>query len=345
MTDKFKIGIVGLNFGEYIVSEISGGNAAPYFTLEGICDINTERAAYISKKHNVKAYSSLKDMLGSGDISVVGLFTGPVGRAKIIKQIIESGRDVITTKPFETDAAEAEDVLKLARRLGRKIMLNSPSPTPLRDLRKIISWADEYELGRIIACRCDSWVSYREKADGTWYDNAGLCPVAPIFRLGIYLINDLVRLIGKARDVQVLHSRIFTGRPTPDNAQLGILFENGAIANVFSSFCVGDGQYYKNSLILNYERGTITRNIGLTTREMTSEKAFLTLTALCADGRQTVQNYIADGSPEEYPWLDFYNILQNKNEIPEKTDMVIVEAIRVVNAMARAEKSGRTEKV
>ncbi len=38
------------------------------------------------------------------------------------------------------------------------------------------------------------------------------------------------------------------------NAQLGIRFNNGAIANIYSSFCVDDLQFYRNSLTLNFER-------------------------------------------------------------------------------------------
>jgi predicted dehydrogenase len=245
--EKIRIGIVGLNFGICIVDDIVNGDAAPFFTVAGVCDLNRERAAHISKKFSVRVIENLDDILAAEDIPVVGLFTAPSGRAKLMERILDAGKDIITTKPFELDAKEAEAVLQKARRLGRKIMLNSPSPLPSPDLRQILEWADIYNLGNIVACRCDTWASYRENADGTWYDSPNLCPVAPIFRLGIYLINDIARLMGKAKTVQVLHSQLLTKRPTPDNAQLGILFESGAIANVFASFCVEDGQYYKNS--------------------------------------------------------------------------------------------------
>ena len=50
-------------------------------------------------------------------------------------------------------------------------------------------------------------------------------------------------------------------RPTADNAQIAIEFENGALANVFASFCVGDGRPWPDEVTLNYERGTIQRCI------------------------------------------------------------------------------------
>lgn len=74
-----------------------------------------------------------------------------------------------------------------------------------------------------LGARADIWASYREQADGTWYDDPQKCPVAPVFLLGIYLINDLIQLFGPVRDVQVLQSRLSTGRPTADNGQLSLL--------------------------------------------------------------------------------------------------------------------------
>jgi predicted dehydrogenase len=151
--------------------------------------------------------------------------------------------------------------------------------------------------------------------------------------------------MGKAKSVQVLHSQLLTKRPTPDNAQLGILFENGAIANVFASFCVEDGQYYKNSLVLNFERGTVTRNMCAVTREQLARETTLSLVTLDSNKRQTVINTTIAGSTEQYQWDEFHRILTGKAEIPEAADRAMTEAIRIVNAMARAEQSGRMESV
>ena len=74
------------------------------------------------------------------------------------------------------------------------------------------------------------WVNYCEQADGGWYDDPERCPVAPVFRLGIYIINNLAELFGEPEKVCALSSRILTGRPTADNADLAVLFKNGAIA-------------------------------------------------------------------------------------------------------------------
>lgn len=88
-------------------------------------------------------------------------------------------------------------------------------------------------------------------------DSVSECPAAPIFRIGIYGVNDLLTLMGEVKSVQVATSRLFTGRPTPDNAYLLMLFENGATASVNANFCISDGYCYPATLMLHYERGTI----------------------------------------------------------------------------------------
>ena len=336
--NRVKIGIVGLNFGKYIIEQLLTGTAKDYFELAAVCDIDTNKAMETAEKFAVKAYFDLDELLLNPDIPAIGLFTSPVGRAELIRKIIYSGKDVMTTKPFEVDPDKALEVLKEADRMGKAVHLNSPSPLLPPDLVQIRKWVKEYDLGRPIACRCDSWTSYRENMDGSWYDDPNKCPVAPIFRLGIYLINDLVRLFGKAEKVQVMQSRIFTNRPTSDNAQLGIQFENGLIANIYGSFCINDGQYYRNSMILNYENGTIYRDIGLI---KLGEANGLKMSVIKHDLMDT--HTIKHGRSGDYQWDVFYRTINGERPDSMITPEEVVEGVKIIKAMNKAQKSGCME--
>jgi predicted dehydrogenase len=343
--DPMNIAVVGLNFGRHIVREITEGEGAEHLRLAAVCDLREDVAQEVAREKGVKAYSELEEVLGDPDIPAVGLFTGPEGRADLIRRIIYAGKDVLTTKPFELDPDAALKVLREARELGRVVHLNSPAPLAPPDLAQIQAWVRQYELGRPVACRADVWVSYREKADGRWLDAPDKCPVAPIFRLGIYLINDLVCLFGPAVKVQVLHSRIFTGRPTPDNAQLGILFQNGALANVYASFCIDDKQYYQNSLVLNYQSGTVYRNIGPLENPMESDTTQLSLAARNGEETNLTEFVTLDGHPGVYQWEAFVRAVRGEKLADEVTPEQIVAGLKVIHAMARADKSGKTEAV
>ena len=341
--DKKRIVIVGLNFGRCMVfSEFVHGKAGEYFELAGLCDLDADKCRNMAANLGVRAYANLAEVLADPEVAVVGLFTGPWGRAGLISQIIRAGKDVMTTKPFELDPQAAMDVLLEARRLGRVVHLNSPGPQPSEDLRQIARWREQYNLGRPVAARADAWVSYREQPDGSWYDDPARCPAAPVFRIGIYMINDLVGVMGQAKSVQVTSSRIFTARPTADNAQVTIQFADGAIASVFASFCVDDQEPYKNALVLNFERGTIYRNSG----PSEGQPAFCRMELVTPDGQQKViQRTTTTSYSGLYQWDVLHRAISGEkieNEVPPEQ---IVQAVRIVRAIATAEQSAKTELV
>jgi predicted dehydrogenase len=192
--------------------------------------------------------------------------------------------------------------------------------------------------------RADIWANYREVEDGSWYDDPAKCPVAPIFRLGIYLINDLLRLVGRPVAVSVMSSRIFTGRPTADTAQAAISFADGTLANIFSSFCINDAHWWMSSLTLNYENGTVYRNVGPTCGTDPRREPELAVVTN-RSGRQETFRAIAKGASEDYQWDVFYDAILGHPREDELLPEDVVAAIRVVQAMARAQESGKTEPV
>ncbi len=339
-----KIGFVGLGFGAAVAETLIRGAASECFAVAAVCDADEAKVAAFCAKYPVKGYTSLEALLADGDIPAVALFSGPVGRAALLRTIIRAGKDVITTKPFELDPAAARSVLEEARRLGRTIQINSPAAERPGYLKQILAWQQEHGLGRPVSCRAEMLISYREQADGRWFDDPQLCPAAPVFRLGIYSLNDLIALFGPVRAVQVLSSRLFTGRPTADNAQLGLEFVSGAIGSVHATFCVDNGQHYANALTLHYERGTILRNVFPVEYGEAEHSSRLTLVASQPGGglvRQTWESAEVSGS---YPWQSFHAAMTGVRAVELPVDD-IVNATAVLAAMGRAERSGRTELV
>ena len=337
---RVKIAIVGLNFGRHILEQLQTEPAKSCIELAAVCDMDRKKAEEAAAKYGVPYYTSIDELLGNAEIPAIGLYTGPNGRAGLIRQLIRAGKDVMTTKPFELDPAAAADVLQEAAKLGRVVHLNSPSPTLPNDLQQLEKWRTHLNLGRPVAARADVTVRYNEKADGSWYDDPHRCPVAPIFRLGIYLINDLIRICGLPESVIVVQSRIFTGRPTSDNAALSIFFKNGAIGNVFASFCVDDGQLYRNSLTVNFERGTVYRNVG-----PVQGKQRLQVVMKKPDGSLHAEEMeCPEPVSGAYQWEVFARAVRGE-KIGDLPPEQIVAGVQVLAAMMRAERSGLPEKV
>ena len=332
---RLPIAIVGANFGRHIISELSTQPAGQWFRIVAVCDRDRARADACAAACGARACYDLDEILADAEIPVIGLFTGPVGRAQLLQRIIRAGKHCMTTKPFEEDPQAARAVLDEAQRLGLAIHLNSPAPVRSPDLAVIERWRTEFGLGRPVSAFTETYASYRESADGTWLDDPQHCPVAPLYRLGVYLINDLMRLFGPATDVQVQSSRLFTGRPTPDNAQVGIRFANGALATVAASFAVADGDHYRNSMVLHFERGTIYRDMG-----PDREHARGRLSLIASDGpgkRRVVAEEVVESTSGAYRWDLLHQAVRGEPIADALSPADIVEGLYVLEAIRRAD--------
>lgn len=333
MKERIKVAVVGLTFGSYVIENelLKGGK--DYFEIDCVCDLNAEKAKTWGEKLSVPYYQDMDKMLDERKVGACVLITGPVGRAKLIDKCIDRGIHVMTTKPFELTAAEAERVLRRAREKNIIVQMNSPSPRPASYMKAILDYAQRFDLGRPIAYRAADWCNYREKADGLWYDDPSLCPVAPVFRLGIYMINEVAVLMGDVERVNVVESRVFTQRPTADNAILSVLHKNGVVGSIFASFCVNDLQHYKCSYEINYERGTIYKAVKPRNSETSGNKVAMQV-VYTKDGEQHMfEEEITESS--NYQWDVFYNSIGGKKYDDMITDDKIVAGIRMIELMKK----------
>ncbi len=321
--------VVGINFGVWVIeNELLKKPGSDFFNLYAVCDINKEKTDSIAEKYGVKAYYDIDTALCDEQIDVFVLITGPNGRAKLIDKIISRGKPVMTTKPFDISADETFFVLKKAESLNIPVFMNSPTPVAAGELQQVSEWITRFNLGRPIGYRASTYCSYREKPDGSWYDDPALCPAAPVFRLGIYLLNDLCRFLSPVKTVNVLQSRIFTERPTADNAMLSTLHEDGTIGSIYASFCIDDLQYYRGSFEIMFEKGTIYKNAGA----KETEDIVLELAANVG-GSLTVERAAIDGSISGYQWENLYRAMQGEDIGERVTPEAVASVIRIIEQM------------
>jgi hypothetical protein len=163
-----------------------------------------------------------------------------------------------------------------------------------------------------------------------------LCPAAPLFRLGIYLINDIGWFFSQVEHVDLLQSRIFTQRPTADNAQLSVLYANGAIGAIYASFCIDDQQYYRCALELNFERGTLYRNVG----PMVVENNQIQLAVVAVkEGKQQMRQTVVPSQGAGYQWDEFQRaILQQQGTSLAYADRIIA-GLQIIAGMQQANRN------
>jgi predicted dehydrogenase len=336
-----RLGLCGLGYGIKQGRLLLQRPFADSIRIVAVCDQIPERLSRGVAEFKCKGYASLESLLEDKEIEAVGLFSSPAGRAELIMKIIRAGKHVMTTKPFELDPVAALEVLYEARRRKRLIHLNSPSSVLGRDLAIVQEWQARYSLGEIIFAQSDCWYRALETPDGSWYDDPELCPVAPICRLGIYGINDILALMKEPVELQVLESRIRTLRPTPDVAQVSVRFANGSMAVVRATWCCGP---IRNNQVSEYvfERGVIRRSYEI--GGVWESDTILTLDAIDRDDRAVrdeakVSQYLTNSA---YRWDLFHLGIRQGGVVAEVPPEVVVAGVRFMVDVASASRGGGT---
>ncbi len=334
--------VVGVNFGARIARSLS--TDIPFAQLAGLCDLDTVKTSTLANELGVRAYRDLEDLLSDPAVEAVALFTGPSGRGRLVQRILNAGKHVMTTKPFELDVEEAEAACLTARRCGLALHMNSPAPSPAADMAAIRGWLADGSLGRPIGLQATTWSNYHEKADGCWMDDPVRCPAAPLFRLGVYFLGEFAGLLGRPVKMSVQQSRIRTGRPTADTAQMSLVYENGAMANIFASFCVGDGRPWADEVTLSYEHGRIHRWMERTGElDMSKDRAVV---ELHRPGKPKVRVETAPGDfTGWYNWKGFQAAVRGEPGSIKLDADSLVMSVRLLSALTRASQSGLVESI
>ncbi len=328
MNQRIRLALVGLNFGRHIVeSELLSGSGFRHIELAGVCDFDREKAAGLAAQYGVRHYGTLEEILKDPSVEAVALYTPPHGRSRMIEQSLLTGKHVMATKPFEDDAGAARRALNMARMRGKIVHLNSPAPLSCDEFIRFREWNEEFSLGRPVTAFWETHARYSEQADGSWMDNPGLCPAAPIFRLGIYGISDLVELCGPAAECRIIQNRTETGRPTMDNGMLSIRFENGCLGCIAASFRVDNGSPYRNTLLVHYEHGTVTRSIPGTL--MPNDQILIGLQARGVTRQEILSDANRSG---QYQWAEFQRAIREGRTIEQSYIERIVGTVELVNA-------------
>ncbi|MBI3697775.1 MAG: Gfo/Idh/MocA family oxidoreductase, partial [Acidobacteria bacterium] len=171
---KVRIGVVGGNFGASFFWRLH-----PSSEVAAVCDLREDRLQRLKKTYNPNArgYSSYSEMLQTGGLDAVAVFTPVPLHAEMVIQAVRAGYHVISAVPVAHSLAACEEVLAAVRRSGCTYMMAETSY-----YRPEVVWAREAQRERKFG---DIFFSeaeyYHQGLFNLWYDEQR----RPTWRFGV----------------------------------------------------------------------------------------------------------------------------------------------------------------
>jgi len=113
-----------------------------------ICDVNQARVLELSSTLGIQGISDYQRILNDSNIQAVSIVTPSRTHYKVAKECMEAGKDVLVEKPLTMDVAEAEELVRIASKNNRILMVGHifRYHPAVQELRRRIN---EGELGNI----------------------------------------------------------------------------------------------------------------------------------------------------------------------------------------------------
>ncbi len=190
------VGLVGFGLaGRFFHAQII--QAVPGLRLAAVLQRSSDGAAKLYP--GVAVVRSLEELLAIASIRVVVIASPNQTHYPYAVKCLEAGRDVVVDKPITPTVAEAAELFKLSKRLGRVLTVfhSRRFDADYQALRDVI---DSGELGRIT--RMDSYYDrYRPTPKlGAWREQPG--PGSGIlYDLGPHMIDQALMLFGRPESV------------------------------------------------------------------------------------------------------------------------------------------------
>ncbi len=206
---KLRVGIIGCG-------GISAFHMAGYkrlaekgiIELAAVCDIDEEKVKAYAEKHNVPAwYLDYNEMMAKENLDCVSVCTWNAAHKGAAIAALKGGANVLCEKPMAMNAAEAEEMMRVAKETGKLLQVGFVRRFG-NDADIVSQFRDAGTLGDIYYAKAT--YLRRDGCPGGWFGDKSYSGGGPLIDLGVHVI-DLVRYLG--------------GNPAPVSA-FGVTYDN-----------------------------------------------------------------------------------------------------------------------
>lgn len=267
--NKIKIGIIGV--GGIAQFHIAAYRNNPDVELYAFCDINPVRLEEQGKKHGIsRLYTDVNAMLSAlPELDAVSVCTWNCAHASCSIAALKAGKNVLCEKPMAMNDAEAADMIKAAEESGKLLMIGFVRRFG-NDMTILKEFIDADYFGELYYSK----VTYmrRNGNPGGWFGDKARSGGGPLIDLGVHVIDFARYAMGNPKPVSVYASTFYKlgNRPdlktsvayssvdsetndicdVEDLAVAMIRFDNGAVLNLETSFCLNMKEDSRSSIEL-----------------------------------------------------------------------------------------------
>ncbi|MGH2550132.1 MAG: Gfo/Idh/MocA family protein [Thermomicrobiales bacterium] len=230
-----------------------------------VTDVQRAFAEQLGKQLEADVEENWETLLQRDDIDGVDICLPHVLHAPVAIAAAKAGKHVLVEKPMAMTLDEARTMVDAHNESGTTLMV-AQHQRYQSDHRKLKELLDAGALGRIFSARVDcNQYLYGAAPNGHWLNSKEMSGGGAVISVVVHKIDLLRYLIGEVKRAASfqLTSGINPGMDCEDVSTAIIQFENGAIAEVFSSYASHRNPFPGTDelLILYGEHGTLS-NVG-----------------------------------------------------------------------------------
>ena len=224
--NKLKVLVVGC--GNMGVSHARAYSQLEEFEIVGLVSRSPESREHLSKElGGLPTFSSFYEALTQTKPEVVSINTYPDTHAEYVRESLKANAHVFVEKPLATNVKEAEELVKLASKHNKKIVIGYI-------LRVHPAWTKFIEISHSLGSPLVMRMNLNQQSSGSqWYTHKQLMKsMSPIVDCGVHYV-DIMCLMTKSNPVSVsaiganLSNEI---KPEMYNyGQLQVRFEDGSV--------------------------------------------------------------------------------------------------------------------
>jgi predicted dehydrogenase len=329
----------------------------PQLRLHSIVQRSPKEGNSAPQDHpEAKHYTDVKQLLADADVDVVVVTTPPDNHFALTKAVLLAGKHVLTEKPFVPTAAEADELIAIAREAGKLICVyqNRRWDSDFLLVKHLV--ANEV-LGRVVEFN-SHFDRYRATAPANWKGELGIpSGGSALFDLGTHLIDQAYVLFGMPLAV---HGRLLAqraGKPdlfNPDAVSAELTYPDGKLVHIRISVLSAEtvqprfwvrgskGSFHKSGL--DPQEDLLKAGVKPTAAGFGRENPeSMRLVLVDADGKMKEEK-VPELEPETYK--AFYAAFGKAVESGKEEDVPVKAAeardvLRIIEAVLESAKTGR----